>query len=141
MIVDIISTPAAKKFLSCNWPPIFQKSEVEFSDLSEWMQNLVEKEDFPKEMIVQRMHAKNILLHTSLLKFYLKNGFYITRIHKFYEYEGRECFKKVYSNVYEALVHATETKDEMKATAVKLVSNSMYGQLLLVSLILNLLRN
>ena len=79
------------------------------------------------------MHAKEILLHTCLLKFYLENGFRILKIHKFFEYEGSPCFKKVYSTVYEARVQATETNDDLKATAVKLVSNSMYGSMLVVS--------
>ena len=80
------------------------------------------------------MNAKNLLLHTSLIKFYEENGFFVEKIHKFYEYQGSRCFKKVFDTVYEARVEATETKDEIKATAVKLVSNSMYGSLLTVSL-------
>ena len=79
------------------------------------------------------MHAKQLLLHTSLLKFYLENGFTVEKIYKFYEYQGAECFKTVFDTVYRARVEATEIQDDIKATAVKLVSNSMYGSLLLVS--------
>ena len=133
MVVDLEKGPGSEKWEALNWPPIMQKSEICYDDLPEWMKELYDSSEFPKETIVQRMHAKKLLLHTSLLRFYLENGFYVTKLHKFYEYQGAECFKKVFRTVYEARVAATETKDELKATAVKLVSNSMYGTLLLVS--------
>ena len=95
------------------------------------------------------MHAKELLLHTELLRFYMENGFYVSKLHKFFEYQASPCFENVYRKVYEARVDATKiatdersTPDmkasaERKATAVKLVSNSMYGSLLLVSFIDN----
>ena len=144
MIVDLSATEKAERFRKINWPPIFKKEEILYDDLPAWMQKITDEREFPKETIVQKMHARKILLHTDLLKFYLEQGFRIDVIHKFYEYEGRKCFGKVFKNVYEARVEATKTKDDenatdemkaaadMKATAVKLVSNSMYGQLLLV---------
>ena len=138
MVVDLDKTEDAEKWCNINWPPIFQKDDVHFNDLPGWMQELFLKEEFPKTTILQKMHAKQLLLHTSLLKFYLENGFEITKIHKFYEYQGARCFAKVFKSVYEARVQATETHDEMKATAVKLVSNAMYGSLLLVSIIQSL---
>ena len=134
MVVDIEKTKAAKKWVDVNWPPIMQKAEIFYNDLPAWMRKLYNQEEFPKETIVQRMQANKLLLHTSLVKFYLENGFYIKKLHKVYEYQGARCFAKVFKTVYEARVEATETKDDMKATAVKLVSNSMYGSLLLVSI-------
>ena len=145
LVVDIIATENAAKFMKLNWPPILKKATVEFSDLPEWMQANVDPKDFPKEQIVQSMHAEKLLLHTCLLDFYLANGFKVQKIYEFYEYEGSKCFEDVYKTVYEARVQATEMKKgenvtsemkaaaDMKATAVKLVSNSMYGQMLRVS--------
>ena len=123
----------AQKWVDMNYPPLIQKDEIHFGDLPNWMQELFHKEDFPKTTIVQKMHAKELLLHTSLLKFYLENGFTVNKVHKVYEYEGAPCFAKVFRTVYEARVQATETQDDIKATAVKLVSNAMYGSTLLVS--------
>ena len=135
MVVDIENTFEAKKWLNVNWPPIMQKAEIFYTDLPEWMRKLYKPTDFPKETIVQRMQGVKLLLHTSLVKFYLENGFYIKKLHKVYEYQGARCFAKVFKTVYEARVEATEKNDDMKATAVKLVSNSMYGSLLLVSIL------
>ena len=136
LVVDIARGHGSQKWLDVNWPPIFQKTEITYEDLPTWMQSSYEPNEFPKQQIVQSMHAKNLLLHTSLVKFYISNGFHVSKIHKFYEYEGARCFAKVFNTVYEARVQATETHDDMKATAVKLVSNSMYGSTLLVSQLL-----
>lgn len=144
LVVDIEATEKAQKFLDINWPPILKKAMVEYDDIPKWMQKNVKATDFPKEQIVQAMNGKEILLHTCLLEFYLENGFKVVKIHKFLEYEGNPCFKNVYKTVYEARVEATQMKmekdatpemknaAEMKATAVKLVSNSMYGAMLQV---------
>ena len=104
MLVDIVGTEKTQKFLDINWPPILRKAMVDFYDLPLWMQQNVDEKDFPKEQIVQSMHATELLLHTCLLEFYLENGFKITKIHKFFEYEGSECFEKVFKTVYEARV-------------------------------------
>ena len=133
LIVDISQTKNAAKWMKLNYPPILQKSEILFKDLPVWMQSLYNEKDFPMETIVQKMSSQKLLLHTSLIRFYMENGFQIDKIHKFYEYEGSRCFEQIYSKIYSARVQATQEKDDMKATAVKLVSNSMYGALLTVS--------
>ena len=144
-VVDIEKGYGAEKWAQLNWPPLMQKDEILYDDIPDWMKPLFEESEFPKTTIVQKMSAKKLLLHTDLLRFYINNGFMLTCFHKFYEYQGSECFKNVYQRVYEARVEATEivanqnaTDEEKKlaekkATAVKLVSNSMYGSLLLVS--------
>jgi len=133
-VVDIIARPEAEKFLAVNWPPILRKADIDYKDLPLWMQHNTSDKTFPRKTIIQSMFGEKVLLHTELIKFYLENGFTVTKIHKLYEYEGRRCFKKVYDVVYNARVEATVDDDTMKATAVKLVSNSMYGQMLMVIL-------
>ena len=145
MIVDLEKLKGADKWRQLNWPPLMQKSQILYDDLPPWMRDLFDASEFPKETIIQRMHAKNLLLHTSLLQFYMENGFYVKKVHRFFEYQGARCFGKVFETVYRARVEATQVANdenatfedkaaaEMKATAVKLVSNSMYGSLLLVS--------
>ena len=132
-LVSIKSTEKAQKFLDVNWPPLFFKSDINFEDIPTWMQNNTFAKDFPKTTVVQGMFHEKILLHTELLKFYLENGFEILHIFKFFEYQGAKCLKKIHDQVYNARVQATIEKDSMKTTAVKLVSNSMYGQMLMVN--------
>ena len=138
-LVKIISTKRADKFLELNWPPLFFKANIEFSDIPIWMQNNAKEADFPRTTVVQGMSNERILLHTELIKFYIENGFEIVNVFKFFEYQGAKCLKIVHDRVYKARVEATREKDEkikkMKSTAVKLVSNSCYGQMLMVSFI------
>ena len=138
-LVDIYATPRAKKFLDLNFPPILSKQQISFTDLPQWMQNNADEKTFPRSTIIQSMHAEKILLHTNLIKFYLKHGFVITKCHMFFEYQGEKCFKIVHDKVYDARVQATQEREnperraesDRKATAIKLVSNSMYGRFLL----------
>jgi hypothetical protein len=72
-------------------------------------------------------------VHTKLLAFYGENGYTIEKLYKFYEFHGAPALSNVNSNVYEARVSATEMGDDTNAAAAtKLVSNSMYGQMLMV---------
>ena len=84
LVVDIEPTDAAKKFEKINWPPIFMRDEIAFEDPPEWMRSGANEKTFPRKTLIQSMHAKEILLHTALLKFYLDNGFVVTEVHKFY---------------------------------------------------------
>ena len=131
-MVDIEPLTAANKFLHLNWPPILKKMDVQADQLPKWMN--VQEMSFPRETIVQTMRAKKILLHSELLNFYLTNGFKVTKINKFYEYEGRKSLLPVHDAIYAARVAATIDDDNCRATAVKLTSNAMYGQTLMVSI-------
>ena len=133
-LVDLEATELAQKFRTINWPPILRKFEVTFDMIPEWMQSKMSPKTFPRKTLVQTMNAKEVLVHTKLLSFYIKHGFIIVKLHRFFEFEGAPALKNVYSNVYEARVSATDTGDDTKATAVKLVSNSMYGQMLMVNI-------
>ena len=132
-LVDLKAGPSSHIFEELNWPQILKKFSVEFNMLPDWMQSKVNPKSFPRENLVKPMNAKNVLIHTKLLSFYVKYGYTIIKLHKFYEFQGAPALINVYYNVDEARVTATETGDETKATATKLVSNSMYGQMLMVS--------
>ena len=128
LLCDIQPTNDAEKFRRINWPPIFSRKEIQFSDLPSWMQDVSSKSTFPRKTLVQTMEEKKILLHTKLVDFYMENGFIITKIHKFIEYQGSKCFEKFYNALYNLRVEATIEKNEAKATAIKLTGNSPYGK-------------
>mgnify|MGYP004271172479 CR=1 FL=1 len=131
-LVSLRPTKLASKFLRINFPPILVKEKLEFNDLPEWMQKVCLKQTFPRTTIAQAMKCDNILLHTELIKFYCQNGFVITDVDCLFEFQGSKCFTDVYDKLYSARVEATREKDSMKASAVKLTGNSMYGQTLMV---------
>ena len=128
VVVDIEPTEVAKKYEKINWPPIFVRDEILLEDLPSWLQAEVEPRNFPKKTLVQTMHAKDILLHTRLLKFYLENGFRVTKIHKFIEYQPAKCFRDFHDKLYRLRVEATIAKNEVKASATKLTGNAVYGK-------------
>ena len=117
--VDIRATENASLFKSINWAPIYKKAQVEFNMLPSWMRQKMNEKTFPRTTLVQGMEANKILLHSKLLHFYIQNGFVITKLHRFFEYEGSPALSKVYTDVYEARVAATETSDDTKSTAIK----------------------
>ena len=134
-VVDIIPNSEASKFIELNWLPIIRHDNIHFEDLPTFMQKDEIKKSFPRKTLVQTLHASAILLHTRLIQWYLANGFKITKIYKFYEFQKFPCYRNVHDCVYETRVTATIEKNEKKATAIKLVSNSMYGQMIMVRFI------
>ena len=128
VLCDIVPTAAAKKYEDINWPPIFKRDAVEHGELSSWLQNEISPRGFPKASLVQSMSAEKILLHTALLEFYLKNGFEVSEIYKFIEYEAAECFKDFQKTLYELRVQATVENNNAKASAAKLTGNAPFGK-------------
>ena len=124
----------SNKFIELNWPPIIHNDDVLFDDLSPEMQKISSHIRFPRRTLVQTMHATKILLHTELVKFYVSNGFKISKAYDFYEFEASPCFDRLYTKLYESRVEATEQNDDTKATAIKLVGNSTYGQSIMVGI-------
>ena len=118
-LVDIKSTENANFFKQINWRPIYKKFDVQFEMLPLWMRAKMNPKSFPRTTLVQGMEANEILLHSELLYFYIKKGFYISKLYRFFEYQGSPALSKVYKDVYEARVAATNTSDETKSTAIK----------------------
>ena len=118
-LVDIRSSEKANFFKLINWRPIYKKFDVQFDMLPVWMRAKMNPKSFPRTTLVQGMEANKILLHSELLHFYIKKGFFISKLYRFFEYQGSRALKKVYNDVYEARVAATETSDETKSTAIK----------------------
>ena len=74
------------------------------------------------------MSADKLLLHTALVNFYLRNGFHVTKIHRFVEYEGSKCFEDGFEALYNLRVQATINGNGPQASATKLTGNSFFGK-------------
>ena len=79
-VVDIVPDNATKKFIDLNWLPVIRHDEIQYSDLPEWMQRPEIEKTFPRKTLVQTMHAKEILLHTKLIQWYVSNGFKVEKV-------------------------------------------------------------
>lgn len=124
VIVDLEATPEADKFKRLNYPPIFSRETVEFNWLPKWMQEHALESTFPRSTLVQRMEAKEIFLHTELLAFYLENGYKLTKVHRFIEYEPAKCFSDFYEKAYKLRVKATIEGNKELAAVTKITMNS-----------------
>jgi len=101
-IVDIIPTAAAQKFLDLNWLPIIRHDEIQYSDLPEWMHRPQIEKTFPRKTLVQTMHAKEILLHTRVIQWYVENGFEIAKVnfHFINLYDNLYIYKSINTYKY-----------------------------------------
>ena len=125
---DIHPTAAAKKYEDISWPPIFRKEKIPYDLLPEWMKVNTSESTFPRETLVQTMVADQILIHTALAAFYIRNGFEINNITRFIEYEGSTCFSDFFDRLYKLRVEATIAKNGPQTAAIKLTGNSSFGK-------------
>ena len=125
-VVDIKANSEAEKWQTINWPPIFIRDSIESEMVPDWMP--CNERTFPRSTLVQVMKGTEILLHTELLKFYMENGFFVTKVHRFLEYQPGKCFKAYHDALYKLRVEATIEGNSAKATAVKQTGNSSYGK-------------
>ena len=75
-------------------------------------------------MLLFILLAKQILLHTELVKFYLQNGFIVDNLSLFLEYEPGKCFKEFYEKSYALRVKATKENNQPLAQVTKITMNS-----------------
>ena len=133
ILCDVTPTEGARKFERINWPPIFTRDEVKFEDLPNWMKELTNKRSFPRKTLLQTMRAKQVLVHTKLAEFYLRNGFEIINISSFIEYEASKCFCNFYDMLYRLRVQATIEKNSAQTAAIKLTGNAPYGKVYVIN--------
>ena len=130
IMCNIDPTESARKFERMNWPPIFTRDEINYDMLPLWMKETAHPASFPRTTLLQSMCAKNILIHTKLAAFYMRNGFQISEISLLIEYEPAKCFKHFYDTLYRLRVDATIENNSAQATAIKLTGNSPYGKVM-----------
>ena len=108
--------------------PIFWNTEVGFDDIGEHMQAHVwehQLSDKPRRLLVSRTKARQILLATPLLKWYLDHGMKVTKIYQVAENRKMACFKNFVQDVSDARRAGDESKDlAIIADTMKLIGNS-----------------
>ena len=108
--------------------PIFCNTEVGFDDIGEHMQAHVwehQLSDKPRRLLVGGTKAKQILLATPLLKWYLDHGMKVIKIYQVVEYRKMACFQNFVNDVSDAR-RAGDASPELAiiADTMKLIGNS-----------------
>ena len=130
--VDIICPDSAKrKFLELNFPPIFNHVEVTEDMIHPFFRHFAQKKyHFPLDpQLALVFNAKEIILSTPILLFYLENGLKITKIHYFVHYNADQCFKPFIDELVSMRIQATEDKNDEHQLLAKLMLNSSWGRL------------
>ena len=111
--------------------PLFCTTDVPFDVIGSHMQDHVIKfglSQKPRRLLVGGMKARQILLATPLLKWYLDHGLKVTRIYQVIEFKPQRCFHQFVQNVSDArrLGDADPSKAILADTA-KLEGNASFG--------------
>ena len=130
-VIDLFPTAAAKKWELANWGPIIERTMVEHSMLPEWMKSSANEKNYPKETLTQTYHAEKYFCSTRLAQFYVENGYRITKLHSFIEFQPKPVLRNFYQKCYNLRVKATIENNPCLTAAAKNTANAPYGRCIL----------
>ena len=115
--------------------PIFCTSEIPFEVIGSHMQKYAEKMQLGKNsrtLLVGGMRAKQILLATPLLKWYIDNGIQVTKIYQVVEYQRSRCFAGLADVISDARREGdVNPNKKILADTNKNIGNNCFGYLLM----------
>ena len=112
--------------------PIFRTVDLDVTEIGEHMRAFEGDNIKKRKTLVGGLKARNILLATPLLKFYLDIGMEVVDISMVIEYDSSECFKTFTEHVTNTRRQADEhAATKIHADTAKLLGNSAYGSLLM----------
>ncbi len=82
--------------------PLFCNTVVSFDDIGEHMQDHVRAyglSEKPRRLLISGTKARQVLLATPLLRWYLNHGMKVTKIHQVVEFRSQACFKRFENGV------------------------------------------
>ncbi|MCG7866661.1 MAG: hypothetical protein JAY74_09850, partial [Candidatus Thiodiazotropha taylori] len=115
--------------------PLFCTTDIAFDDIGEHMQAHIweyQLSDQPRRLLVGGMKARQILLATPLLQWYLKHGLVVTKIYQVVEFQQQRCFREFVKEVSDARRQGDADPDTgIIADTNKVIGNSGYGSLIM----------
>ena len=117
-----------------DFPPIFKNTDVTIDDIGPHMREYAEREGLmktPRRTLISSFWAKNILLATPLLHWYLEHGLVVTAVHEIVEYSPQPVFEAFADKVSESRRTGDEHPDKaILGNTYKTIGNSSYGRTL-----------
>ena len=127
-----IETPEHLQAEMKNFPPLIKREVITDEYLSEYMAERFEKrypgKKLKQETVIQCFNAKNHLLLTSLVKFYLEIGLKVTKIHRVIQYRPYRSLSPFVKHVTAMRLAAEKAKKKTKANTAKTFGNAGYGK-------------
>ena len=90
-----ITTPSHLREHFEEMTPIFKNVTVSKSDVGDYMADFATTENLlnaPRRCLIGSYHGEKILFGTPLLRWYLKHGLIVTKVHMIIEYFPERCF-------------------------------------------------
>ncbi len=114
------------------FPCLFANHDLEESELCDEIKEFMEtrgmKYGKSRRFLLSGLHAREFLVNTALLKFYIKMGMRVDKIHQVVEYVETHCFRNFVDEVTYYRKQAQLDPDKAVIGAVyKLIGNSSYG--------------
>jgi G:T-mismatch repair DNA endonuclease (very short patch repair protein) len=114
--------------------PIFGHETLDASHLSSHMKDFVDSQEFQynfcsSKSLISSMSAKEMMIHSELLKWYLDEGLVVTRIYETYRFNRKRIFAPFVDEVT-SLRRQGDKNSAMSliANMAKLSGNSIYGK-------------
>ena len=111
--------------------PLFCTTDVPFDVIGSHMQAHIKKfglSQKPRRLLVGCMKARQILLATPLLKWYLNHGLEVTKIYQVIEFKPQRCFNQFVQDVSDARrLGDSDPSKAILADTRKLEGNASYG--------------
>ena len=115
--------------------PLFCTTDIAFDDIREHMQAHIWKyhlSDRSRRLLVGGMKARQILLATPLLQWYLQHGLVVTKIYQVVEFQQQHCFREFVKELSDARRQGDDDPDTgIIADTMKVIGNSSYGSLIM----------
>ena len=135
LFVDI-HTPEHLKEKYSDFPMIIKNVMVSRDDLSPYMKEVAEENDYlkkPRKTLISSYFGTNHFVSSNMLKFYLEMGLVVTRIYEFIEFYPEACFKELAEEIVETRRKGDRDPDlQVVALTKKLIGMSKFFILELV---------
>jgi hypothetical protein len=124
-----LETPDDLKEKFGEFPPIFKNTKIDDKKIGTYMRKLrktLKKEGTTK--LIQSYFGEKIMIYTPLLKWYLKHGLVVTKVHSVIYAKKNKPFNDFAESVSNARRKGDDAKYSMIAEMMKLVGNSAFGR-------------
>lgn len=115
--------------------PLFCTTEIPFEAIGQHMQAHIweyQLSDQSRKLLVGGMRARQILLATPLLQWYLNHGLMVTKIYQVVEFQEQRCFRNFVQEVSDARRQGDADPDTaIIADTMKVIGNAGYGSLIM----------
>ena len=119
----------------CEMSPLFCTSDIDFDHMGEHLKQFIEEHNLskkPRRLLVGGMKAEKILLHSTLLKWYIDHGMKVTDVFEVIEFIPLKCFEKFADTVVEARRAASiDPTKSVIAQTWKSLGNSAFGSVIM----------